>query len=110
MTWAQARANCVMSGYELVIIDSQEEDGFIYQNLSDRNFDDTWIGLTDAAQEGLFVWVDGTNPVYEDWDDGEPNDGGRGEDCGIMLMSPGRASHWDDRPCERMYSSICEIP
>jgi hypothetical protein len=28
----------------------------------------------------------------------------------MLLRDRDRATHWDDRPCGRDYSSICEIP
>jgi len=32
-----------------------------------------WIGLSDAAQEGNFVWLDGSPLVYTNWATNEPN-------------------------------------
>ncbi|KAK7491800.1 hypothetical protein BaRGS_00016935 [Batillaria attramentaria] len=42
-----------------------------------------WLGITDVAQEGKWVYVsDGSEVVFTDWDAGEPNNGGNfGEDC-----------------------------
>jgi gliding motility-associated-like protein len=32
-----------------------------------------WLGLTDAQQEGTFIWLDGTPLTYTNWSPGEPN-------------------------------------
>ena len=32
-----------------------------------------WIGLTDQASEGNFLWVTGESVTYTNWDTGEPN-------------------------------------
>ena len=43
--------------------------------------DNWWIGLSDIATEGTFVWEGGQNvdeDVYTDWFTGEPNDAAAG--------------------------------
>jgi hypothetical protein len=72
-----------------------------------RGFDGTWLGLNDLVSEGSWIWDDRTPLVYENWDEGEPNDAG-GEDCGIIMTSRDRASYWDDRACDSERSYICE--
>ena len=48
----------------------------------------TFIGATDRAVEGTFVWDDGTPLSFTNWRAGEPNNGGSGatyqEDCVII--------------------------
>ena len=73
-----------------------------------RNLGDTWIGLSDQAAEGQWVWTDGNAPAYTHWDQGEPNDGGRnGEDCALIMTAENRTSEWDDRPCEGSRPFVC---
>ncbi|MDW8419540.1 MAG: gliding motility-associated C-terminal domain-containing protein [Chitinophagales bacterium] len=57
-----------------------------------------WIGYTDAAQEGNWVWQDGTPTGYTNWNPGEPNNttdicSPSGEDAAIMQLSNGA---WND--------------
>lgn len=61
-------------GFHLTSIHSFAENTFV------RNFADTagqlrgvWIGLSDFAIEGTFVWSDGTPFDYANWNAGEPN-------------------------------------
>lgn len=109
LPWTEAKARCEGLGFNLISIGSAEEDRFLFESLSAEGFEDTWLGLNDRSNEGTFVWNDGEVLTYSNWDGGEPNNGSSGgEDCGIMLMSRGRASRWDDRPCGRSYHYVCE--
>jgi CD209 antigen len=107
--WAGAQDFCESVGYTLVSVDDAGEDGFIYGEMRARGLGDTWIGLSDQAAEGQWVWTDGNAPVYAHWDQGEPNDGGRnGEDCALIMTAENRTSEWDDRPCEGARPFVCE--
>ena len=55
----------------------------------------TWIGGTDAANEGTWVLPDGNAMTYSNWDTGEPNNYGGNQDC-IEFISNGM---WWDGPC-----------
>ena len=55
MTWTNAQAYCIGLSGHLVTIGSSAENAFV-QNLSNV---DKWIGFTDQAVEGTFVWVTG---------------------------------------------------
>jgi len=109
MAWFNGRMLCEGVGYTLAQVDDAREDAFIFGEMRMRGFGDTWIGLTDQGDEGAWKWSDGTALAYTHWDSGEPNDGGQGgEDCGLIMASDGRASEWDDRPCEGTRTFVCE--
>ena len=68
-------------------------------NLRDNNglSDIGWIGLSDVETESVWVWSDGTNTDYTNWDvPFEPN-GGTGENC-VDVVGTGQG-HWNDYPC-----------
>ncbi|MEW6092981.1 MAG: lectin-like protein [Chloroflexota bacterium] len=68
-TWHQAQDYCMERGGHLVTIQDAEEDQFIFQ-LTGGN---TWLGASDEAQEGTWVWVTREPWNYQNWDTGEPN-------------------------------------
>ena len=106
-SWPNADAFCGQYDFQLTSIQSEAENDALFTEMENQQFSDTWIGLTDQNQEGNFIWSDNQPMNYTRWGRGEPNDGGGGEDCGIILME-NRASRWDDRRCSREYSFICE--
>ncbi|KAL2078272.1 hypothetical protein ACEWY4_025957 [Coilia grayii] len=74
---------CQSIGGNLASIHSSDEyvyiQGMIHKltNTNPR----TWIGGWDAAQEGLWLWSDGSKFDYTRWNPGEPNHSGGAEDC-----------------------------
>ena len=56
--------------------------------------------------EGQFEWTDTKKVNYTNWDEGEPNDFGTGEDCTIMESKKIRTQlkdkewTWIDFPCD----------
>lgn len=81
--------------------------------------DSGWIGLHDseemrageAAQEGTFIWTDGSAADFLNWRQGEPNGtGDHDEDC-VHLKgdSDGTfpAGQWNDRDCSDGREAVC---
>ena len=63
-----------------------------------------WIGLTDSAVEGHFIWHHSSKPLsWSNWNKGEPNNSGPGdEDCVVLLNEHhSRYWQWDDQICSR---------
>ena len=81
MSWGDARAYCQAEfpGGDLASI--LDEDAQIEANAACAAVTESlqcWIGMNDAAEEGNFVWADGSPVSYEHWSPGEPNDWGDG--------------------------------
>ncbi|XP_059551413.1 low affinity immunoglobulin epsilon Fc receptor [Myotis daubentonii] len=90
--WIQARNACSGLRGRLVSIHSQEEQDFLATHSNKKG---SWIGLRDLHTEGEFVWMDQSPLDYSNWRPGEPNNGGQGEDC-VMLLGSGQ---WNDAFC-----------
>lgn len=105
-TWMDAEAYCNSFGGHLASIHSQAEEDFLYSLLGAVSI--TWLGATDKNQEGVFVWTDGSDWDYSNWDSGEPNQGPGDGDCLGFYLDGTRA--WYDRACNDPYASyICKI-
>ncbi|MCA9547197.1 MAG: C-type lectin domain-containing protein, partial [Myxococcales bacterium] len=109
-TWPDARVACQQAGYDLVVVQDAAQDAVIYGEMRSRGFGDTWIGVNDRQNEGQWVWLDGIPVAYQHWDSGEPNNGGGGEDCGLIMTSRNRETEWDDRPCGGQRPFVCGVP
>ena len=83
-------------GGHLVTITSTEEMDAIFNEVSSSSIF-YFIGLSDEAQEGTWVWVTGEPYDYSNWSKNEPN-GGTNENCGELYTwySPKK---WCDLGC-----------
>ncbi|XP_028910279.1 C-type lectin domain family 4 member E [Ornithorhynchus anatinus] len=110
LTWSSSRLNCTGMGAQLVVINSQEEQEFIFQSKPRRR--EFFLGLTDKHVEGKWTWVDGTpyDPSRSFWDLGEPNNIVGVEDCATTRDSPNAKETWNDVTCFSFHYRICEMP
>ena len=104
LSWEEARTSCLSLGGDLASVGSEEENNFI-ASLSSVEL---WLGGTDSAQEGTFVWSDGTAWTYQNWNSKEPNNLGN-EDCVHMLHDKWNTNgKWNDRKCTHVTAFLCE--
>ncbi|XP_072655250.1 C-type lectin domain family 4 member E-like [Canis lupus baileyi] len=110
MSWTSSLKNCSNMGAHLVVINTQEEQEFLFFAKPKRK--EFYIGLTDQVKEGQWQWVDGT-PFTESlsfWDVGEPNNIVTVEDCATIRDSSNPRKNWNDVPCFFNMFRICEMP
>jgi hypothetical protein len=110
LAWVDAEARCVAWGGHLASVESGPEDTFLafwpgVLGLTPANGSGVWIGGTDAAQDGVFVWADGSPVLTNGWAPGQPNDGA-GVDC-IEKRNDG-TDLWYDQRCTDGRPFICE--
>ncbi|XP_064859739.1 C-type lectin domain family 4 member M-like isoform X1 [Oncorhynchus nerka] len=104
-TWEKSRQDCLERGTYLVIINSKEEQEFLF-NFKKR----VWIGLTDRETEETWKWVDGTPLTTEYWYVPQPDNAGSTgeEDCAEIREDQSPLKAWNDLSCDSELNWICE--
>jgi hypothetical protein len=94
-TWTGTEAAAIAFGGHLVAINDATEQAQLtaYFGSSQR----LWIGLSDAANEGVFTWSNGDALNYTNWAAGEPNNWNNIEDYASMNWLGG-SNAWNDLP------------
>ena len=99
-TYVDAQAACAAMNAHLAYLKNAALDAAAETFVGSNN---TFIGASDRAIEGTFVWDDGTPLGFTNWHTGEPNNGGSGatyqEDC-VIIAGARIGAQWDDRPCD----------
>uniref|UniRef100_UPI003D9E6012 ladderlectin-like n=1 Tax=Halichoeres trimaculatus TaxID=147232 RepID=UPI003D9E6012 len=74
-TWALAERHCQALGGNLASVHNDAEDSFIKEliHMVTNEFPRTWIGGSDAQQEGIWLWSDGSRFTFTNWCSGQPN-------------------------------------
>uniref|UniRef100_Q3ART7 C-type lectin n=1 Tax=Chlorobium chlorochromatii (strain CaD3) TaxID=340177 RepID=Q3ART7_CHLCH len=70
MTWSAAKTYAESLGGHLVTIETAEEQAWINELLGSST---SWIGIYDAADNGTWVLLDGTQPTYTNWEASQPS-------------------------------------
>jgi CotH kinase protein/Lectin C-type domain/Putative metal-binding motif len=104
-SWSLAQQSCAERGGGLVTVRDQAQADALLQGAAFIG-GDWWIGLSDAAEEGSFVWVDQSPVDYLYWGENEPNNAGEAEHCAEMRSD----GHWNDVHCDTELNYICELP
>jgi hypothetical protein len=77
-------------------------------NCSSYLIEHFWIGLTDAQEESIWLWISNRDKLvdsgYVNWDSGEPNNLVSDENCAALKMS----GFWNDYHCTNNLHYICE--
>ncbi|XP_045072235.1 ladderlectin-like, partial [Coregonus clupeaformis] len=80
-TWSTAESYCSLHRGNLVSVHSPGQQVFV-QDLVRRHTDQpVWMGGYDAAQEGMWLWSDGSAVDHFYWEEDEPSNSGQGENC-----------------------------
>ena len=101
MDWNSAKANCEGLGGHLATLSSAEEDDYVWRLGGYLN---NWLGFTDEAVEGTWVWITGESSAYTNWKAGEPNNSGN-EDYACYVSG----LQWNDAPPSEVFSYVCEF-
>ncbi|XP_072181990.1 alpha-N-acetylgalactosamine-specific lectin-like [Diadema setosum] len=71
-----------------------------------------WIGINDIAEEGEFVWSDGSNASYQNWRPNQPDNYRGQEDCVQIGLAHVSRNEWNDIDCnsDTIRHFICKGP
>uniref|UniRef100_A0AAQ6IMQ9 Mannose receptor, C type 1b n=1 Tax=Anabas testudineus TaxID=64144 RepID=A0AAQ6IMQ9_ANATE len=98
-----ARKFCQQRHGDLVSFTSEAESIFLWQQISE-SYSPYWIGLT-VDFDGTFEWMDGSQVVFQRWDEGQPDFKNYDENCVAMQPFTG---FWHDYNCGLDRKSICK--
>ncbi len=102
-SWSYAQQVCNSHGGYLASINSASENYFLSNILAIQS---AWIGLSDYAWEGEYVWASGEPLGYTNWYPGQPNNYGGAQDY-VEMMNSG---HWNDQYNNYSLEYIMELP
>ena len=105
LNWEDAEKSCQGQGGHLASVHSAEQNNFLTGLTTERH----WLGGIDVANEGDWVWSDGTAWTFTDWKAGEPTNSGalgNNEDC---LEKNYAGIQWNDEGCARQQTFVCQI-
>ena len=71
LSWSNARQACADRNATLAVITTRDEAEFIGELCEGRYM---YLGATDEAEEGSWIWIEGSEWDFTYWMDGQPND------------------------------------
>lgn len=107
LEYTEAVAACAALGTRLVVLESARENRHVtdlVRRLSKAPFR---VGITDAVEDGTWVWLDGSPLTYDPWVRGEPNNWGGQEAC--VGLNWKDLDGWVDLPCDNAIPFVCEL-
>ncbi|MEX1998030.1 MAG: DUF4214 domain-containing protein [Candidatus Andersenbacteria bacterium] len=105
-TWTAAESTATVLGGHVVTVNDVAENEFVAELIRSvfGSNELAWIGLSDVASEGTFVWSSEEEADYRNFAAGEPNDAGAREDYVLtnwVAKPPFNffpAGSWNDHP------------
>ncbi|XP_048585749.1 uncharacterized protein LOC5500783 isoform X2 [Nematostella vectensis] len=103
LSWKRAESACAVLSSGLVSVHNHEENVFIQQK---HNGEKSWVGLSDVATEGRFVWADGSPTNFTNWAPNQPNDY-KNQDC-VHTLGVNYGYEWNDVQCSACHNYTCK--
>jgi|GEM_PF-3579185 len=111
--WQTASDACTDLGGALATVADSAHNDFIATTADGLGWDTgawemAWLGGTDAASEGTWTWISGFVWSYENWNAGEPNESGSGEDH-LALNNASQGYTWNDYHGSATLPFVCML-
>ncbi|MCZ7681740.1 MAG: C-type lectin domain-containing protein [Sandaracinaceae bacterium] len=115
-SWANGRTRCMGFGGDLASFETRAEGDDVWAQVDPYN-EDVWIGGSDIATEGMWVWVSGASIgtcnssgtcstcSMCNWRPGQPNVAT--QDC--LIMPWDWSGQWGDSTCSNTDAVLCEL-
>lgn len=103
-TWHNAKKKCESLGGHLAVISSKEQDQFIFLLAQKRDVQEVYLGATDEAKEGVWLWVSGEKMSYQNWGPLQPTNSHGNEHYLALRIKSSRPEYigkWNDLPDDR---------
>ncbi|XP_039631400.1 lectin-like isoform X2 [Polypterus senegalus] len=106
-TWIDAELYCVSLGGNLASVHSSSDNQFITSLIrsKDSSGPTTWLGGSNSVRASSWLWTDGSQWDFANWNPGEPNNNGGNEKC--LHISYRVPSTWNDYNCEYQFPFVC---
>ena len=105
LRFTDAEAFCLNLGGHLVSVESPEKNVEVF-NKSEREW--VWLGGTDEAEEGDWVWKDGEPWKFTSWANHQPDNRDGDEDC-VYLKTETEMPKWYNEPCSWHLFFLCQV-
>ncbi|MCQ2462150.1 MAG: CHAP domain-containing protein [Clostridia bacterium] len=103
-TWSKAKKLCENLGGQLAVITSAKENSVVSALVMSCG-KSCWIGAADSENEGKWKWVNSSPFKYKSWADGQPDNGGKGQDYAYINGETGK---WMDAASSTKIFFVCE--
>uniref|UniRef100_A0A8C8CX03 C-type lectin domain-containing protein n=1 Tax=Oncorhynchus tshawytscha TaxID=74940 RepID=A0A8C8CX03_ONCTS len=93
-TWTESQQYCKQENADLPAIGSRAEQEFIHSHTKEYydKYHGYWIGLTDKAEDGKWLWVNGSHQNL--------TDGQTGGDCVLTIPNNAPLANWNAVRCD----------
>lgn len=104
LTWADAKTACENLGGHLATSTSAEKNAF----LATLTTAVAWLGGTDKAEEGTWLWITGEEWSYTNWHDNPSQPDNYQGTQHYLEINFGSSGNWGDDNATSTYGYICE--
>lgn len=113
LSWQDARKKCEEMGGSLATANGSLYSSFLVGLAKKGGREGYWLGATDEKTQGKWTWLDGSPVRYSNWNPGQPNDKGKGENYMVLLIHHQGKMYgkWVDQPNQSIQHHpgfICE--